>query len=333
MNWLIKEGRQNFNLFIPSLYMSPFDEMQKAVDIVNRSLHTTNKVAATLFNEGVSISKTNYWPGVIEQAFGHDIDIGNSSGTVHAEVACILSAPLTEGASLYVTDPFCPNCAKNIAEAGIKTIYIDHKGFDKDFAARRGDHFKNMSLQICARAGISIYQLNRKEQTITPIAKSPDDYQPFNDAPVVISSLASTTQADFLDLVADSKANMGGEKFAVALAFSPEGKIFGLCAKSHLAVGYSRRVEAPEFHDVQGKYTFILEPVNRLLMNAARLGLKIHTDYLYSSIVPTSRELVNLVGAGLTKMHLGDSSRSRDKDALMALKQLDNAEILRVISL
>lgn len=311
--------------------MSPFNEMQKAVDVVGSSLHPTNKIAATLFSADFSVSRTNYWPGRIEQAFGRNIDIGSSSGTVHAETACILTAPVTDGASLCVTDPFCPNCAKNIAEAGIKTIYIDHKGFVKDFAARRGDHFKNMSMQICARAGISVYELNRKDQTLTPIIEIPDDYKPFNDAPVVISSLAAATQADFLDLIADSKANIH-EKFAVALAFNDHGKVFGLCAKTHLAVGYSRRVEAPEFHDPHGKYTFILEPVSRLLMNAARLGLKIHADYLYASVVPTSRELVNIVGAGLNKLHIGDMNIARDQDALTALKQLGTVGILEATS-
>jgi deoxycytidylate deaminase len=312
--------------------MSPFDEMQKAVDVVSTSLHPTNKIAATVFGEGFSVSKTNYWPGVIEQAFGQDIDIGSSSGTIHAETACILAAPVTESASLCITDPFCPNCAKNIAEAGIKTIYIDHKGFDKDFAARRGDHFKNMSMQICERAGINVYELRRKEQTLTPIIEIPDDYKPFNDAPVVISSLSSATQADFLDLIADSKANVH-EKFAVALAFDNHGKVFGLCAKTHLAVGYTRRIEAPEFHDPHGKYSFVLEPVNRLLMNAARLGLKIHADYLYTSVVPTSRELVNVVGAGLNKLHLGNPSESRDAEALTAMKQLSDFGILKVLAI
>ncbi|MDB5492021.1 MAG: cytidine and deoxycytidylate deaminase zinc-binding region family protein [Micavibrio sp.] len=310
----------------------PFIAMQAAVDVVNTSLHATNKVAATLFTKDYTISKTNFWPGVIEQAFGHDIDIGSSSGTVHAEVACILAASMTEGASLCVTDPFCPNCAKNIAEAGIKTIYIDHKGFDKDFAARRGDHFKNMSLQVCARAGIAIYQLNRKEKTITPIAEISDDYKPFNDAPVVVGTVASASRAYFLDVISDSRANLAGEKFATALAFDASGKVFSLCAKPHLAVGYSRCIEAPEFQDLTGKYNFILEPVNRLLMNAARLGLKIHAEYLYSSIVPTSRELVNVVGAGLNKLHLGDANSARDPEALSAITQLNNANILTIVT-
>jgi len=304
--------------------------MQAAVDIVNTSLHPTNKIAATVFGDFYAISKVNYWPPAILEKFGMEKDVGNSSGTIHAEIACILNAPATDGASICVTDPFCPNCAKNIAEAGIKTIYIDHKGFDKDFASRRGDHFQNMSMQVCERAGISVYEIRRKEQKITPILEIPADYKPFNDAPIIVSSIPELSEADFLDLVSDSLANLAGEKFAVALATDRDGKPFGLCAKLHLAIGYSKNVDAAEFHDIHGKYTFILEPVNRILMNAARLGLKIHPGFLYASTVPTSRELVNIVGAGISTLHIGNTAIARDADALLAVKQLSESGILKI---
>ena len=203
----------------------PFEEMQKAVDIVNTSLHSANKIAATLFGDGFSISRTNYWPKHIASHFGMDTRIGNSSGTVHAETACILAAPMTEGASLCVTDPFCPNCAKNIAEAGIKTIYIDHKGFDKDFAARRGGHFQDMSMQVCEKAGISIYELRRKEKTLAPILQVSGDYRPANDAPVIVSSVPRADQAIFLDLIAESKANLQGENTLLRWRRTPGGRL------------------------------------------------------------------------------------------------------------
>ena len=110
---------------------SPFDEMQRAVDIVGTSPHPANKIAATVFGldttgQPFSVSRTNCWPQSIADRIGMDADIGDSSGTIHAETAAIFAAPVTAGAALCVTDPFCPNCAKNIAEAGIRTIYIDH---------------------------------------------------------------------------------------------------------------------------------------------------------------------------------------------------------------
>ena len=313
---------------------SPFEQMQSAVDVVNDSQHPTNKIAATLSGAGFSISKTNYWPEPILSHFGTTIDIGNSSGTLHAEIACILSAAsagfATDGATLYGTDPPCPNCAKNIAEAGIKTVYIDHKGFDKDFAARRGAQFEDMSMQIFQRAGITVFEIRRKKALLTPILTIDPGYAPPNDAPVIVSILDQMHEAVFLDMIADARANFRGEKFALSFGAAPDQSHTALCARAHLAIGYTMRQDAPELHDPHGKYTFILEPVNRILMNAARLGYRVDGDWLYSSTVPTSRELVNIVGAGITHLYLGTLTQARDDSALLAIKQLSDAGILSV---
>ncbi|MCD8520448.1 MAG: hypothetical protein LRY57_04065 [Alphaproteobacteria bacterium] len=150
--------------------------MQRAVDIVLTSPHPTNKIAATLSGkteDGLDfcISSTNSWPDAILNTIGHGEKIGNSSGTIHAETECILKAPATNGASLFITDPPCPNCVKNMAEAGIKKLYIDHKGFEKDFALRRGDDFSGLSLPLCQEAGMDVYEIRRKEQIITLLQK------------------------------------------------------------------------------------------------------------------------------------------------------------------
>src|SRR5688572_3388790 len=138
--------------------LSEYELMQQAVDIVQQSEHPTNKVSAAIAGLDVTgtpyaIAKTNYWPEDIKMRIGREARIGSASGTVHAETACLLAAPRTENASVFVTDVPCPNCVKNMAEAGIKALYIDHKGFAKDFALRRGGHFESMSLRICEKAG------------------------------------------------------------------------------------------------------------------------------------------------------------------------------------
>lgn len=169
--------------------VSPFDAMQMAVDIVNTSAHPTNKIAAcvfgtTLSGEPFAVRAVNHWPDVIVDKLGRDIDIGDASGTVHAEMSCIIAAPATSGASIAITDPFCPNCAKNIAESGIKTIYIDHKGFDKDFAKRREDEFIDLSLRIVERAGIRVCMIHRKKNRITPMITPAASYIPPDDRAV-----------------------------------------------------------------------------------------------------------------------------------------------------
>ena len=128
---------------------SPYAHTQAAVDIVNTSPHPESKVACTLVGtdkngQSFAIARTNHWPRPIADRIGTQTKIGNASGTIHAEMACIIDTPSSRNATAFVTDPPCPNCMKYMAEAGIKTLYIDHKGFYKDFARRRGNDFENI---------------------------------------------------------------------------------------------------------------------------------------------------------------------------------------------
>ncbi len=304
--------------------------MQRAVDIVNSSAHPTNKIAATLFgidkhSREFSISATNYWPDIIRERIGTEARIGNSSGTIHAETACILQAPYTDGAALCITDPFCPNCAKNIAEAGIKTIYIDHKGFQKDFIERRAHAFANMAMRICEKAGIAVYELWRKEERLVPIFEPPDGYEPPDEHPIKV-----IPARDFTYLIEQAAQEFKGHKFACALTKDDEGNICGLATRGHPALGYTMETDLSELENPQGKYSFKLEPVNRLLMAAPRKGVKIIDGSLYCTHVPTSREQVNMIGAGLTSISIADDKKARDKYALLAIKLLEEKEIIKV---
>ena len=312
-------------------FSDPFTAMQAAVDIVAGSPHPTNKVAATLFGRNVGLSRTNYWPEPILTAFGKEQDIGNSSGTVHAETACIIQAMhATEGSSICVTDPFCPNCAKNIAEAGIKKIYIDHKGFEKDFFARRGGHFQTMSMQVCEKAGVSVYELWRKDERLVPIFEAPANFVPDEDSPVYKEPIQSPTEAVFHDILAAGFKNHQKRKFAIALVSDAHDKYFALTVRAHAVTGFT--MEDPEDIDMiqrhEEKYSFFQEPINRLLMYMARHGLTLLPDYLFCSQVPTSREQVNLIGAGIKRVTVGDPAKARDITAIEAMWQLSGAGIL-----
>lgn len=294
---------------------SPYILMQRAVDIVERSPHPTNKIAATLAGEGFSLSATNHWPPLIEQHFGQTTKIGNSSGTIHAETACILEALQkqfkTEGGHLFVTDPPCPNCMKNMAEAGIRVLYIDHKGFDKDFAQRRGHHFVHMAMKIAEHAGIAIYKIFRKEEKLEPIFEPPEGYKPPLENPVKIIS----TPCKKMDQTA----------FASCTAHNKSGETLFMSASAHPVIGYtSQTLDEPE-----DRYNFILEPVTRLLMSAARQGLTIEPESFYTAQTPTARELVNFVGAGLNKITIENPEKSRNEWGLRALKQLRETGILK----
>ncbi len=317
--------------------LDPFEQMQKAVDIVNTSLHPDNKIAATLAGEDrpgryFSLSYTNYWPPVIENTIGHAARIGNSSGTVHAETAVILASAGhgSAGTSLFVTDPFCPNCAKNIAEAGIAAIYIDHKGFGKDFAVRRGDHFESMSLRLCEKAGINVFEIRRRDRDIKPIVRIPERYKPFEDSPVKIERLKSADDDTFREVIAEARKEHRGRRFATALARDSKNGAWSLVARAHPALGYSMSGDKDELEKLRdaGKYSFILEPVNRLLMNATRRGLKLVDGLVFSSGIPTSREQVNMAGANIKNIYIGDMLKARDDDCFRAMEVTSRNNII-----
>lgn len=298
--------------------------MQQAVDVVLTSPHPGSKVAATLFqNDGTGISRTNDWPPIILDNLGAEARVGDSSGTVHAEVNCLLNTPFaSDGASLTITDPCCPNCAKCIAEAGIKKVYIDHKGFLKDFAARRGDDFQDMSLRILAHAGISLFEVRRKEEIITALHIPSDGYVAPDDNPIEIRPCQENI-SDRTLLKAAKLVKVKHERWACALARDHKGKVWTLVASARPAIGYTKdRIDAPE-----GKYDFILEPVNRILMGAARHGLKIEPGYLWCSVTPSSRELVNLVAAGFRSLYIGTLTESEARATLESAKILSFIEM------
>jgi len=301
-----------------------YTHMQAAVDIIPTSQHPTNKIAATLSIGQYAQSHVNYWPEIISNTFGRDSNIGNSSGTIHAETALILQAMnsghATKGADIFITDPPCPNCMKNIAEAGMKALYIDHKGFDKDWAKRRGDSFENMSMRIAAKAGIDVYVIHRKDQRFETISRHPMGYKPKIENPADIRE----TSADFQTLINNTK-NIE-EPFALAFGANKGGQILSIQTQRNPTIGYTYET----IEDKRGKYSFILQPVNRLLMLAAREGIKLDQNHIYSSRVPTSREIVNLLGAGVKSIIIGDKTIARDKHALLALSQIQEKKILNI---
>lgn len=311
---------------------SPFALMQMAVDIVGTSPHPTNKIAATLTGHDLdgnpfTISKTNCWPDAIEKAFGRSTDIGNSSGTIHAETACILQAPRTHDSTLFITDPPCPNCAKNIAEAGIRHLYIDHKGFEKDFAQRRGEDIRSMSLRILEAAGISVYKIFRKEQQIIPVIDIAAGYNPPQDDPLFCKEMVSPASLPLLrQSIGNAATAYNNQPFAVCLA-EKQGQLCLLAASTHPTIGFTHEDDLSG----AGKYSFVLEPLNHLIMAAKNHGFTILPDYIYSSRVPTAREMVNLIGLGINTLNVGDDQSARDQGALEAKALLEKNHILEFL--
>jgi hypothetical protein len=49
---------------------------------------------------------------------------------------------------------------------------------------------------------------------------------------------------------------------------------------------------------------------------------------IYTSQIPTSREQVNIVGAGISSIAVGDRGKARDDASLQAMHQLSDAGIV-----
>ncbi len=296
------------------------------MDIVHHSSHPQNRIAATLFHEqdGWAISQVNFWPEIIDKTFGRDARIGNSSGTIHAETACLFKAAFEnghkcQGASIAVTDPPCPNCVKNMAEAGIDNIYIDHKGFHKDFAKRRIEYFQTLSVRLAQKAGISIYEVNRKDGSIVPITIADKAYIPFNEKPV--QCFSDSHQFRSPDTISS--------EIKTALAYCLNGtKTVQVVAVSHPALGFDSIRNDYEITHPETKYSYIQEACNRLLMYATRHRLIIQYQTVHVSETPTSREFVNLIGAGITNIHISDTAKVRDEYSLQAKKLLEENGII-----
>ena len=316
----------------------PVQMMEKALEIVPQSPHPTNKIAACIWNPdnpSEFVTKTNSWPSFIEDKIGRDKRIGNASSTIHAETNMIFSAPFpTEGTYASVTEPLCPNCAKNIAEAGIKRIYIDQNGFDKDFFNRRGNEFTEMSMRIFEHAGISVYAIT-SEGRIKSILEINENYQAPNDHPIIANEIDTVSNFIFETKISDAHNTYGDKKFSVCFAKDPLGTVFCISATSHVVEGFtvtdSEQVE--QLLNEPGKYTYIQESLNRTLMYLSRKGLTLVDDFLYCSEVPTSREQVNMVGAEISIISIGDRTKSRDEHGFLAKELLSEKKIISYLDI
>lgn len=309
--------------------------MQAAVDIVLSSEHDINKVAACAFHpahpEFAPAASINVRPDVLKAHFPWDLRIGSSSQFIHAELAALFrfSGPL-RGAHICVTDPFCPNCAKNLAEAGVRAIYIDHKGFQKDFIARNDDEFKNMSMLIAEKAGISVYEVNRKAGTVTPILEQAAVTRPSLSAVEFYDAQAGLT---FEDAARSFRQRLGArETWATAFIREADGSTKGMLAFEALPPGIT-----PEDYKIRGtdmgKYRFPIDPLVRLLINARQLGCAIADRRVACARIPSSRALVNAVGMGISAVLLASATPDHDPTAQAALRMLADKQILNVTEL
>lgn len=303
--------------------------MQDAVDIVLSSEHETSKVAACLFHDdGRSVAKTNHRPDALKTRFDWQDRIGKSSQFIHAEIACILSYEGSpEGGSLCVTDPFCPNCAKSIVESGVKRIFIDHKGMEKDFVKRRAGAFNLISVKIAQSAGVDVYILYRKERRLEALNLS-DEKAPATYEGVLLENTANHVEA--LGDVVDSM-ECGATSYVSCLVRDRGG---GTVRKLSVYEGLPPGLLPQDIDHIRpedtDKYRFEIDPLNRLLFTLKRLDLDIVGGEVYCSHIPSSRGFVNVLLSSVSCLIIGSEKPDHDKTGQDVADIYQNLGVLKV---
>lgn len=306
--------------------------MQQAVDVVLSGEHADSKVAACAFHpehpEIPAAATVSARPDCLKGHFAWDARIGASSQFIHAELAALLKfGGNLRGAHVCVTDPFCPNCAKNMAEAGVRAIYIDHKGFQKDFIARNGDEFKTMSMLIAEKAGISVFEVNRKAGTVTPILDQQATTRPASTAIEFFDIADGMT----LESAMQTFKNRLGTREAWTLAFVKErdGSQRGLLVFEALPPGITPEDYRTRGTDT-GKYRFPIDPLTRLGIIMRRMGMTLLDPRVGCARLPSSRALVNALGMDISNLLLASAQPDHDPLGLAAITLLRDKKILNV---
>ncbi len=312
---------------------SPFEAMRKAIEAARESAHPVNKIGAALAGYDIDgqpylIARANHTPAPISAALGPSVRIGDTSNTVHAETAAILAAPITSGASLYVTDPLCPNCAMLAAESGVASVFIDSEGFQGEWASRRREDFNRLSLPVFRQAGIAVYSIDGREGTLTPLIEDALRPHAVEHFPVLIEPLRTRRDYEALNvLVARHRGK--DSPFAAAIAHDASDERFGMVATAQPSMGYVFNSATGAVTPDRRKYSLTLNPLDRLLMNAGRYGLRIRDGLIYTSHIPTAREQVHILGAGLQIVAIGNALHPADTGRMAAWGLLTSAGVLQ----
>lgn len=306
--------------------------MQDAVDVVLHSEHATSRVAACAFHPDhpdiPPAASMNMRPDVLKGHFAWDARLGASSQFVHAELASLIkfTGPY-RGSHICVTDPFCPNCAKHLAEAGVRAIYIDHKGFQKDFIARNGDEFETMSMLIAEKAGISVYEVNRKEGTVTPILAQAAQTRPTTSAIEFFDIDDGMTLEHAMSMF---RQRLGArETWCLAFVREKDGSKRGLLVFETLPPGIT-----PEDFKTRnvntGKYRFPIDPLTRLLITVRRMHFTLLDPRIGCARAPSSRALVNALGMNISNLLLASPLPDHDASGLAVLQMLKDKNLITV---
>ena len=134
--------------------------MQELRQAAELSPHASDKIAAQLvWMQGHKAEPAyNARPKIIDDLnVPITTKIANRSLFVHAETRALLNAEhKIKGAVMLLTDPFCPNCAKQMAIEGVSLVVIDHQGFTKPYFTRNEEVFWTLSMSIADYCNVEV---------------------------------------------------------------------------------------------------------------------------------------------------------------------------------
>ncbi len=309
---------------------SPLSLMQLTRTLADDSPNPVHKIAATLCGRDNQelpfiVSRTNIWPSALD-VIPKTTLIGNSTGWIHAETTAIFNSARTQGADLYITDPSCPDCMKNIVTAGIRAVYVDMAGYAKPYAVRDGHTIIEMSHTMAHYAGIPVYMVDCAAGQITCLNDLRDDViQPPAAEHTPLGPIVSEgEERGFPAHVLHLQDHL--QDFATASALTPAGQIVFLTVTAEVIPGHAGDPTTM----IEGKHHYIQMPLMRLLLTARRLGVRLIMDSVTCYAMPSSRDLVNFVGAGGRQIRILAAQKSRDTVSLAALSLLEANKILAV---
>lgn len=309
-----------------------------------QSAHPTHKIGVVAHLEnGVRMASANVWLRHFSSDFDAKVRVGSSSPSKHAETALLAklsqAGEKAQGATLYITDPPCPNCMNGLAAAGVGHIVMDRAGVEGGSAwyQKRARHFDQTSRQIAANAGISLWVAARQDGVVTsvPGLKPTCDFDPSAMFTVEDTLLSRDDLSPWLSGDAVPPCLDEGEAWAMlCLPVQAEGggyRILTARTATTLVDGDRKRLMAASegWSDLSAdkqlaeleKYKRQIYPLDFARFICARLGLEIREGaHIVSSCVPASRELVNMCDVlPYIQLHVRDDTQcwmAEDKQAL-----------------
>lgn len=292
-------------------------------------------IAAVLYNPetGKILAKAkNDIPTCFHSIIDHDIELGDSGSTIHAEISVLSMSPVpTQGMALVVTDPLCPNCMKMIISAGISRILVYEKGLTKGYWYNSNDevdvprkkYFDDVSLVFAKQAGVEVLVVNEAGELVNFLL--PKKQVEWQTQTIMRRVADHKILEDYTDAIKK-------QPHAITVVEDQDGVAHVVITVEEYTKGMNADIEASirSKFDVL-RYRLKLDALSHMLSFCAAKNLRLRNSPVYISEIPTSRCIVNAVGAGVGSFGLAtmDAQSEKSKNALLALDTLKKHGLIK----